>query len=91
MVQHYEAAKKKVKNVKVTDEDSFIENFHSEGDKKKPMRSWVVVHDFIPKINDDFDKMFIHIYVKSIYTLVEFHVGKVWKFLNDTGKIIVFS
>ena len=50
-----------------------------------------MVHDFIPKINDDFDKMFIHIYVKSIYTLVEFHVGKVWKFLNDTGKIIVFS
>ena len=50
-----------------------------------------MVHDFTPKINDDFDKMFINIYVKSIYTLVEFHVGKVWKFLNDTGKIIVFS
>ena len=75
----------------MTDEASFIENLLSEDDKKKLMREWVVVHDFIPKINDDFDKMFIHIYVKSIYTLVQFHVGKAYKFLNDTWKIIVFS
>jgi hypothetical protein len=53
--------------------------------------TWVVIHDLIPSINIEFEKMAMHLFVKETFTVVKIRVGSVYKFFDDIGQIIILS
>jgi hypothetical protein len=76
-------------DVKVQTEADLKEYFLKKGTKN--LREWVVIHDFKPRINTDVDKMVMHVYIKSIYTLVDLYIAKVYMYFDDIGRIILLS
>ena len=71
--------------------DTFARFFRQNQSKDGKILEWVVVHDMNPKIDEEFDKMAMHLFVKDTCTIVKVIVSKVYRYFDDIGQIIILS